>query len=161
MEGERVIPSAGGVDGEPSSRRGRKKMHTPTWGLQAKNPIFSRRRLNIPCNVRDYLDVMIGPTTHAAWKAMDRIPRKHELALLCRNVAETSLLTGHAMRRVIRMKVTLKKNLEKIAGLKEEIKDKRDVLEARLPNLLEFLKKEAIREFMSSDEFKKMVGRLR
>ncbi|GAB2268642.1 hypothetical protein Dimus_003595 [Dionaea muscipula] len=42
----------------------------------------NEQRLRIPCKVKDYLDVMIGPATHAVWKAMYWLPQKHELALL-------------------------------------------------------------------------------
>ncbi|GAB2276200.1 hypothetical protein Dimus_010934 [Dionaea muscipula] len=41
-----------------------------------------------------------------------------------------------------------------------QMKGKREMLEVRLPHQLEYVKKEAIREFMSSVEFKKMAGQL-
>ncbi|GAB2295972.1 hypothetical protein Dimus_030118 [Dionaea muscipula] len=54
--------------------------------------------------------------------------REGKEALLCGNVVETSLLTGHAMRRVIKMDVTQKKNFKKIPRLKKEKKHLEQVL---------------------------------
>ncbi|GAB2278284.1 hypothetical protein Dimus_012972 [Dionaea muscipula] len=87
-----VIPTASEMTNDPYGSRVRKTMHILTWNLQTRSPIFTRWRLRIPYNIKDYLDVMIGSATRVAWKAMDRIPQKHELALLCRNVAENKCL---------------------------------------------------------------------
>ncbi|GAB2295191.1 hypothetical protein Dimus_029366 [Dionaea muscipula] len=45
-------------------------------------------------------------TLSAEKKTMESIPRNLELALLCRNVVETSLLTGHAVRRALNVDAT-------------------------------------------------------
>ncbi|GAB2276201.1 hypothetical protein Dimus_010935 [Dionaea muscipula] len=81
---------------------------------------------------------------------MERIPRKHELALLCRNVDETSLLTGHVMQRAIKVDAAMTKSFKKISGLKEEkkhlnqelndVKEDFETLTASLEKLSESLK---------------------
>ncbi|GAB2268544.1 hypothetical protein Dimus_003500 [Dionaea muscipula] len=75
---EGVILTAGEVAREPFGKKVRKTVHPPNWDLQSRNPIFTRQRLRIPSNTKDFLDVMLGLATHAALKAIERIPRKHE-----------------------------------------------------------------------------------
>ncbi|GAB2283791.1 hypothetical protein Dimus_018280 [Dionaea muscipula] len=50
--------------------------------------IFTRKRLRIPSNkiVGKYVNALLKSTTHGAWKAMERILRRSELAMICRNV---------------------------------------------------------------------------
>ncbi|GAB2281525.1 hypothetical protein Dimus_016107 [Dionaea muscipula] len=72
-----VTSSGGDVVRAPSAKKGHKI-------------IFTRARLRSPSNkmLGNYLDVMMDPTTRATTKAMQRMPWKHELACLYKNLAE-------------------------------------------------------------------------
>ncbi|GAB2281526.1 hypothetical protein Dimus_016108 [Dionaea muscipula] len=50
-------------------------------------------------------------------RAMQRMPWKHELACLCKNLAETSILTGHVVQRAVKVE---SKRCTMISRLKEE-----------------------------------------
>ncbi|GAB2281724.1 hypothetical protein Dimus_016293 [Dionaea muscipula] len=59
----------------------------------------------------------MGPTTRVTRKIMQRLPWRHELACLSRSMTKTSMLTGHAIQRIVK---TDGKRCRKIAQPKEE-----------------------------------------
>ncbi|GAB2278490.1 hypothetical protein Dimus_013171 [Dionaea muscipula] len=56
--------------------------------------------------VERYADILMGSSSHGARKFLSSLPPSHELALVMRNVAELSVLSGHLLRRSLKMDVT-------------------------------------------------------
>ncbi|GAB2266189.1 hypothetical protein Dimus_001213 [Dionaea muscipula] len=73
--------------------------------------MLSKRRLRMPNKnmMKRYADTLLGSSSRGARMALDTIPRAHELALMMRNIVELSPLSGHSLRRSLRMDATRKK----------------------------------------------------
>ncbi|GAB2297753.1 hypothetical protein Dimus_031840 [Dionaea muscipula] len=84
-----------------------------------RRSLFSPKRLIVPSShiVRSFMDVMMGCANRATFKSLHRLPLKYKCAILCRNMAETSLLTGEVLYVVIR---TDDQRCRKIDRLMEE-----------------------------------------
>ncbi|GAB2275871.1 hypothetical protein Dimus_010616 [Dionaea muscipula] len=88
--------------------------------------------------IKRYADILLGSSSRGARLALDMIPRTHELALMMRNIAELSALSGHSLRRSLRMDVTKKKDRKEIRRLKadnDRLKGKLDSEKERLIEL--------------------------
>ncbi|GAB2265717.1 hypothetical protein Dimus_000755 [Dionaea muscipula] len=63
------------------------------------------------------MDSLMGAATHTTMRSMRRLPLKHKCAILCRNMAKSSLLTGYVLFSAVR---TEEQRCRKIDRLKEE-----------------------------------------
>ncbi|GAB2270894.1 hypothetical protein Dimus_005757 [Dionaea muscipula] len=172
-----------------------------------RRPLFSPKRLSIPSShqVRSCMDVMMGCANRATIKSLRRLPLRHTCAILCRNMAETSLLRGDVLRtavqsddrrcrridRLMEEKYALEQEIKELKftcdsaaeisshvkadvemvmeenqlleekneqlkssleGEKNKMKEKRKIVEERLPHQLDYAKKEAVREYVGSEE---------
>ncbi|GAB2295905.1 hypothetical protein Dimus_030053 [Dionaea muscipula] len=84
-----------------------------------RRSLFSPKRLDVPSShmVRNCMDVLMGIVNHATIRAVRSLPLKHKCAILCRNMAETSLLTGDVLYSAVR---TESRRCRKIDRLMEE-----------------------------------------
>ncbi|GAB2298047.1 hypothetical protein Dimus_032124 [Dionaea muscipula] len=86
--------------------------------------VLSRRKLTMPHKrmMKRYADVLLGPSSRGARMALDSIPRTHELALVMRNIAELSALSGHSLRRSLTMDSIQKRYRKRTRMLQAEVK---------------------------------------
>ncbi|GAB2285786.1 hypothetical protein Dimus_020225 [Dionaea muscipula] len=54
--------------------------------------------------------------------ALDSVPQVHEIALMMRNIAELSALSGHSLRRFLRMDAIRKRHRKRTRKLQAEVK---------------------------------------
>ncbi|GAB2292603.1 hypothetical protein Dimus_026840 [Dionaea muscipula] len=124
--------------------------------------LFTPIRLSVPSRktVRRCMDSLMGASTHTTIRSMRRLPLKHKCAILCRNMAELSLLTGDVLFSAVRTEEqrcrdgygenqTLEKKNEELENKYEEMKsalegEKRraQTLEEKVKELQAALKKE-------------------
>ncbi|GAB2288276.1 hypothetical protein Dimus_022616 [Dionaea muscipula] len=94
-----------------------------------KQSLFSPKRLSVPSSrmVRSYMDVMMGCANHAIIKSLYRLPLKHKCAILCRNMGETSLLTGDVLYATVQTDDRRCRKIERLMGekyaLEQEVKE--------------------------------------
>ncbi|GAB2292073.1 hypothetical protein Dimus_026321 [Dionaea muscipula] len=84
--------------------------------------VLSRCRLTIPHRkiVARYADVLLGSSSHRARRYFSSLPPSHELALVMRNVAELSALSGHSLRCSLRHDGIRRRYRKKIRGVQAE-----------------------------------------
>ncbi|GAB2281587.1 hypothetical protein Dimus_016166, partial [Dionaea muscipula] len=83
---------------------------------------LSGRRLTIPHSkmVARYADALLGSSSHGVRRYLSSLPPSHELALVMRNVAELSALSGHSLRGSLRNDVIRRRYRKKIRGVQAE-----------------------------------------
>ncbi|GAB2273536.1 hypothetical protein Dimus_008326 [Dionaea muscipula] len=116
--------------------------------------VLSKCRLRMPNRkmMKRYSDVLLRSSSRGAKMALDTIHREHELALMIRNIAELSTLSGHSLRRYLRMDATRKRYRREMRRLRVE--------NNRLMEELNFEKKEFIELATASDQLKADVVRV-
>ncbi|GAB2268966.1 hypothetical protein Dimus_003901 [Dionaea muscipula] len=84
-------------DGSPSAA-GRLK------GRKSHETLFTNGRLRSPSTkmINKYMETMMGTTTRATRAAIQNLPLRNELACLSRSMAESSVLVGHAIQRLVK-----------------------------------------------------------
>ncbi|GAB2294880.1 hypothetical protein Dimus_029073 [Dionaea muscipula] len=84
--------------------------------------VLSRHRLTIPHSkmVARYADVLLGSSSRGARRYLSSLPPSHELALVIRNVAELSALSGHSLRHSLRNDAIQRRYRKKIRGVQAE-----------------------------------------
>ncbi|GAB2268166.1 hypothetical protein Dimus_003143 [Dionaea muscipula] len=134
--------------------------------------VLSKYSLAIPHRkmIERYADILMRSSSRGARRILNSLPPSHELSLVMRNVAELSALSGHSLRRSLRMDVILRRYRKRTRGVQAEnerlhntlddtsgklikIVEKRHLMEARLPKQLDFMTKEIQWEYLESDEF--------
>ncbi|GAB2290269.1 hypothetical protein Dimus_024549 [Dionaea muscipula] len=100
-------------DGEGDVRSSTSERH------YRRRSLFSPKRLSVPSSrkVRICIDVLMGATNHATIRVVRNLPLKHKCAILCRNMAEMSLLMGDVLYAVVR---TDERRCKKINTLMDE-----------------------------------------
>ncbi|GAB2279148.1 hypothetical protein Dimus_013803 [Dionaea muscipula] len=68
-----------------------------------RRSLFSPKRLSAPLShmVRKCMDIMMGCANRATIRSIRKLSLMHKCAILCRNMAETSLLTGDVLRAAV------------------------------------------------------------
>ncbi|GAB2279145.1 hypothetical protein Dimus_013800 [Dionaea muscipula] len=68
-----------------------------------RRSLYSPKRLSVPPSrmIRKCMDIMMGCANRATIRSLHKLPLKHKCAILCRNMAETSLLTGDVLRAAV------------------------------------------------------------
>ncbi|GAB2268608.1 hypothetical protein Dimus_003563, partial [Dionaea muscipula] len=122
-EEEEEEEGEGDVGSSASERRYRR------WSL------FSPKRLSVPPNrmIRECMDVMMGSANRATIRTLCKLPLRHKCAILCRNMAETSLLTGDVLCAAVQIDDRRCRNIDRLMEEKyalehdiEELKFERD-----------------------------------
>ncbi|GAB2302827.1 hypothetical protein Dimus_036822 [Dionaea muscipula] len=79
------------------------------------------------CMVRSCMNAMMGVSNHAIIKALHNVPLKHKCAILCRNMAETSLLTSDVLYNAVRTDDQRCRKINRLMGekyaLERELKE--------------------------------------
>ncbi|GAB2299252.1 hypothetical protein Dimus_033322 [Dionaea muscipula] len=90
-----------------------------------RRSLFSPKRLSVPSGrmVRSCMGVMMGAFNHASINALCNIPLKHKCVILCRNMAETSLLTGDVLYAVVRTDDRRCRKIDRLMGEEKEVKE--------------------------------------
>ncbi|GAB2278506.1 hypothetical protein Dimus_013186 [Dionaea muscipula] len=70
--------------------------------------------------IKRYANTLLASSSHGAKMAQNTLHREHELALMMRNIAELFVLSGHSLRRSLRMNVTRKKYRREMRRLRAE-----------------------------------------
>ncbi|GAB2301248.1 hypothetical protein Dimus_035281 [Dionaea muscipula] len=108
------------MDKEEGEEKGRGDLGTSSSKRSHRErSLFAPNRLNVPSRhtVRRCMDSLMGAATPTTIRSMRRLPLKHKCAILCRNMAETSLLMGDVLFFAVR---TEERRCRKIDRLKEE-----------------------------------------
>ncbi|GAB2302935.1 hypothetical protein Dimus_036928 [Dionaea muscipula] len=124
--------------------------------------VMSKARLQVPCDKmnQQYYDILLGDSSPTLKKCLEKMKRKDELTLLRRNVAETSSILGHALKREEMASASRKETRRKFM---ESVKENKKLMEelasreADLKREMKFTESEAIRLFLESEEFKQML----
>ncbi|GAB2285758.1 hypothetical protein Dimus_020195 [Dionaea muscipula] len=111
--------------------------------------------------MKRYADTLLGSSSRGARLALDAIPRAHELALVIRNIAELSALSGHSLRRSLRMDVTRKKDRKEIRRLKAEVKLKVDVVQVTKEHQMVEVENEKLKAELKKEKEKEKRSRER
>ncbi|GAB2273164.1 hypothetical protein Dimus_007967 [Dionaea muscipula] len=92
---------------------------------------FSPKRFIVPSSriVRSCMDVMMGCANRTTIKFLCRLPLKHKCAILCRNMAETSLLTGDVLYAAIQTDDRRCRKIDRL--MKEKYALEREVNESK------------------------------
>ncbi|GAB2266179.1 hypothetical protein Dimus_001202 [Dionaea muscipula] len=113
---------------EGSEREGRGDAG-PSYSERIERSLFAPRRLRLPSTrtVRRCMDSLMGAATHTTIRSIRGLPLKHKCAVLCRNVAESALLTGDVIHSSVRTDLRRCKKFEKLkeekSALEREIKE--------------------------------------
>ncbi|GAB2278713.1 hypothetical protein Dimus_013387 [Dionaea muscipula] len=70
--------------------------------------------------VARYADVLLGSSSRGVRRYLSSLPPFHEFALVMRNVAELSALSGHSLRRSLRNDAIRRRYRKKIRGVQAE-----------------------------------------
>ncbi|GAB2266075.1 hypothetical protein Dimus_001103 [Dionaea muscipula] len=103
---------------EGSKREGRVDVGPSSLKRQERS-LFAPRRLRLPSTntMRNCWDSLMGAASHTTIRSMRGLPLKHKCAILCRNMAESTLLTVDVIFSSFR---TDARRCRKIDKLKEE-----------------------------------------
>ncbi|GAB2290283.1 hypothetical protein Dimus_024562 [Dionaea muscipula] len=84
--------------------------------------VLSRRRLTMPHKkmMKRYVDILLGSSSRGARMELDSLPQAHELSLVMKNVAELSALSGHSLRRSLRMDAIRRRYRKEIRRVRAE-----------------------------------------
>ncbi|GAB2281430.1 hypothetical protein Dimus_016019 [Dionaea muscipula] len=94
-----------------------------------RRSLFFPKRLSVPSShkVKSCMMVMMSGANRATIQSLRKLPLKHKCAILCRNMAETSLLTGDVLRAAVqtddRRCRKIDRLIEEKFSLEQEIKD--------------------------------------
>ncbi|GAB2290423.1 hypothetical protein Dimus_024701 [Dionaea muscipula] len=80
--------------------------------------------------MRSGMDAMMGAANHATIRAPCNVPLKHKCAILCRNMAEMSLLTGDVLYAAVRTYIQRCRKIDKL--MEEKYALEREVKELKL-----------------------------
>ncbi|GAB2276415.1 hypothetical protein Dimus_011143 [Dionaea muscipula] len=87
--------------------------------------VLSKRRLRRPSKkmIWRYAVVLLGSSSRRGRMALDTLSREHILALVMRNVAELSAITGHSIRRSLGIDTVRKRYRREMRAMKAEVKE--------------------------------------
>ncbi|GAB2275757.1 hypothetical protein Dimus_010507 [Dionaea muscipula] len=84
--------------------------------------VLSKHRLTIPNKrmMKRYSDVLLGSSSHGARMDLNTLPQAHEITLMMRNIDELFALSGHSLRRLLKMDAIRKRYRKGIRRVKAE-----------------------------------------